>query len=118
MRLEYSKYIAYLRGANAAIGTDRVTIRSYKEAKINGNRLVTFGIEVSGMPTNRVDEARQLAKSIVRATRIASVMNNAKIEYYYDGGDAANENDMGTLISMYRGLFENYVNEVERICGQ
>lgn len=114
MRMEYNMYIAYLKAANATIGVENVKIRSLKEEKVNGDRLVTFGIEVSGIPTDYVSKANQLARSIVRATRIASVMNTLKIEYYYGDSDAITESGMDALITSYKCLFMAYVNEMER----
>lgn len=114
MRMEYSMYIAYLKAANATIGVENVKIQPFKEEKVNGNRLVTFGIEVSGMPTDYVSKADQLARSIVRATRIAAVMNTSKVGYYYDDRDTITENDMDALIASYKGLFMAYVNGVEQ----
>ena len=114
LMMEYSMYIAFLKAANAAIGAENVKIRSIKEEKVAGNMAITFGIEVSGMPTDYVSRADLLAKSIVRATRIASVMNTLKIGYYYGDSDAITESSMDALITSYKCLFMAYVNEMER----
>lgn len=113
LMMEYGMYIAFLKAANAAIGAENVKIRSVKEQKAAGNMGVTFGIEVSGMPTNYVFMADLLAKSIVRANRIAEFMNTLKIGYYYDVGDSITENGMDALITSYKCLFMAYVNEAE-----
>ena len=114
LMMEYGMYIAFLKAANAAIGAENVKIRSLKEEKVAGNMAVIFGIEVSGMSTDYVSRADLLAKSIIRATRIATVMNTLKIGYYYGNSDSITESGMDALITSYKCLFMAYVNEVER----
>lgn len=113
MRMEYNRYIAYLRAANAVVGSNKVTIRSLIEEKDNGDRIITFGVEVIGIPVSEVDEAFDLVDVIKRAARIAKMLNTIGIAYYYNDREAIEGQEMETAINHYKGVITEYVSRVE-----
>ena len=102
MRMEYNRYIAYLRAANAVVDSNKVTIRSLREEKDNGDRIVTFGVEVTGIPVSEVDKAFNLVDVIKRAARIAKMLNTLGIAYYYNDEEVT-EDEYNKIETEYLG---------------
>ena len=118
MKMEYSRYIAYLKAANDVVNSPKVVIRSLREEKDHGDRIVTFGIEVAGIPVREVDEALDLIKVIKRATRIAKMLNTLGIAYYYNDEEEINGDEMGMAIACYKGLISEYITQLEKTMGE
>ncbi len=113
MRMEYNRYIAYLRAANAVVGSNKVAISSLREENDNGDRIVTLGVEVTGTPVSDVNEVFDLVDVIKRAARIAKMFNTIGITYYYNGNEAIEGQEMETAINYYKGIITGYVSRVE-----
>lgn len=118
MRMEYSRYIAYLRAANDVVNSPKVVIRSLREEKDHGDRIVTFGIEVAGIPVGEVDEALDLIKVIRRATRIAKMLNTLGIAYYYSAEEAIDGQEMEVTIACCKGIISEYITQLEKVTGE
>lgn len=118
MRMEYSRYIAYLKAANDVVNSPKVVIRSLREEKDHGDRIVTFGVEVAGIPVAEVDEALNLVKVIKRAARIAKMLNTLEIRYYYSDDDAIEGQEMEVAIACYGGIISEYITQLEKTTGE
>lgn len=95
------------------VGSNKVTIRSLREEKDNGDRIVTFGVEVTGIPVSEVSEAFDLVDVIKRAARIAKMLNTIGIAYYYNDEEAIEGQEMEAAINHYEGIITEYVSRVE-----
>lgn len=117
MRMEYNRYIAYLKAANYVVGSTKVVIREFKREKRQGDRSVTFGVEVGGNPVEDVGAALDLAKVIKRAARIAEMLNTLGICYYYNDSEAIYDREMEEAIDEYKGIITDYMTRVEETMG-
>lgn len=118
MRLEYSRYIAYLKAANAVVSNNKVTIRCIREEKDKGDRIVTFGVEVTGIPVSEVNEAFDLVKVIRRAARIAKMLNSVGITYYYNADEAIDGYEMEMAIACYKEAISECITQLEKTTGE
>lgn len=118
MRMEYSRYIAYLKAANAVVDSSNVVIRSLGEKKDNGDRIVTFGVEVTGIPVSEVNDVFDLVDVIKRAARIAKMLNTLEIAYYYSDEESIDVQEMEVAIACYKGIISEYVTQLEKATGE